>query len=1100
MKKNCNENCDLNCRMKNLLFIMKLMILTFFLGLTNLSASIITPVLASPSIKNGTKSEEGIQQPLKKEIKGKVTDAKGAPMTGATVVVKGTTVGTVTDPDGNFSLSVPSEIKSLLISFIGYESKVIQIGSQSTYSVRLEESIVGMSDVVVIGYGVQKKASVVAAISTTTNKELKARGAVTNLATAMAGQLPGVAIMERSGEPGKEDPVILIRGLSTWNGGSPLVLVDGIERRMNDVNVNEVQSVSVLKDASATAVFGVKGANGVILITTKRGELGKAKLSISFSNTIKAPSKLTGPMESFSARSWKNVAIEHEVATREDAWGYYTPQSTLLRYKKPQTEEYRYLYPNENWQDLMLKKFATDQNININVTGGTKDTKYFASVSYLHQGDILNSKGNDRGYNPEFSYNRLNFRGNLDFQLTPTTTLSSSLNGYLAQKKETMIYSNVWILHGIFRTPPDAFISQYPDGSFGRNPKDIDGSMWNPLVDLNYAGLKRSNTLFIGNDFKLDQKLDFITKGLSASGTLSFDNTFQSSGPNIRDGYDQGQVIYKYIDPSILDAKNKADSTAAVVYIPSAGGSGSTSITQGYDYLIKPWTIANEAVSNGGLLRALYYRLSLNYARSFEKHDVSALFLFSRRKVSMGGDFPSFQEDWVGRVTYAYNDKYFVEANGAYNGSEKFGPGYRFGFFPSIGAGWLLSKESFLEYDWLDKLKIRVNIGKVGNDGGIPRWGYAPSYTTGNGGNATFGNANGDITTASMLSPYTTYAEGIIANPIINWETAVKKNIGLELSIFQSKFTLDADYFQDNRRNIFMAADKRNVPIYFGAPAVPINLGETETKGFELDVVYRNRLANGLGYYIRSYVTRAKDIVIKAEDPELQPDYMKSVGFQIGQTKTQQVASVGNTWNDVYAQTGLSNNIYKLPGDYDIKDYNGDGLIDNFDNMAYGFPDSRPMNTYSTFFGLDFKNFTFMIQFYGVTNVTQAFYLNSPQARLRTEVSPLYNDYWTPEHTDAAFRSPRFLTNSYSPLGELGGYKQFDGSYLRLKTLEITYQIPEKVVKRIGASGVKLSVSGNNLYTWSEVPLDSEFGNYSWNNINAYPMLKQINFGIDVQF
>lgn len=1032
------------------------------------------------------------QQPQTREINGIITDSKGQPVIGASVVVKGTTLGKNTDIDGKFQITVPVAARTLVISFIGMKPQEVDIAGRANISVQMVDEIIGLEEVVIVGYGVQKRESVVAAITNTTEKDLQKRGGVTNIASAMAGQLPGVTILERTGEPGKEDPTILIRGQSTWNGATPLILVDGIERRMNDINVNEIQSISVLKDASATAVFGVRGANGVILITTKRGELGKAKLSVSFSNTIKAPSKITGVMESFSARSWKNVAIEHEVSTNEVSWNYYTPYETLLRYKLPQSEEYKWLYPNVNWNELISKKFATDQNVNINLRGGTEFSKYFASLAYLHQGDIFQAAGkNQEGYEPKFTYDRLNFRANIDFQLTPTTTLSSNLSGYVGQKQQTSVGSDD-IIRGLYFQAPDASIPRYPDGYYGRSPFALVNDYNNPLASMNEGGINKINSLFIGTDIKLEQKLDFI-KGLSVGATLSFDNTFGSSGPNIASDNWLGDVIYKYIDPSILTAKTKADSLNAVVFIPVTV---SQNFIQGHDVILKPWAVTNEKDFNTS--RTLYYRLALNYARSFDKHDVSALFLFSRNRNASGADFPGFREDWVGRVTYAYDGKYFAEVNGAYNGSEKFGPGYRFGFFPSVAAGWLLSKEAFMHYDWLSKLKLRANIGKIGSDAGIPRWGYLSSWKTYGdyNDNAKFGNADGTISYDAMKSPYNIYAEGTIANPVINWETAIKKDIGIEVSIFKDKFTLEADYFKDNRENIFMAASSRNVPVYFGAPAVPINVGKTVTKGFEVDLMYKNKFSNGLGYYIRSYLTRSKDLILLAEDPLLQPDYLKTSGFAIGQTKTQQIASLGNTWNDVYAQTSLSNNIYKLPGDYDIIDFNGDGLIDNFDAMPYGYPDNRPMNTYGTFLGLDYKGFSFTIQFYGITDITRYFSLSSPDVSITsaTPVSVLFGDYWTPEHTDAAFRSPRLLTNANSPIGE---YKLFDGSYLRLKTMELAYQLSDDLTRRLGLSSMRLFLNGNNLFLWSKIPEDTEYGSFGG---GLYPTFKQINIGIDVVF
>jgi len=521
-----------------------------------------------------------------------------------------------------------------------------------------------------------------------------------------------------------------------------------------------------------------------------------------------------------------------------------------------------------------------------------------------------------------------------------------------------------------------------------------------------------------------------------------------------------------------------------------------------YDWVLRPWTVASASVSTGSLRRTLNYQASLNYARTFGKHDVSALGLFMRRRDATGATFPNYREDWVSRFTYGYDNKYFAEVNGAYNGSEKFGPGYRFGFFPSLALGWVLSNERFMDYDWLYKLKVRGSIGKVGSDSGIPRWGYIGSWTAGGSNkynmtyaNALFGNTNGVINPKSaMNSPYTFYWEGTIPNPSINWETAIKKNLGIELGLFENMISFEADFFKENRKDIFMDASVRNIPYYFGAPAVPINYGQTETNGFELDLTYRKTLSNGLNYWVRQTMTRAKDLVTKAEDPPLQYDYLKTVGYQISQTKSQiRDGSIANSWDDVFAQTSLETNTYKLPGDWGILDFNGDGVINSFDSAPYGYPSNRPANTYSTYLGLGFKGLSFMIQFYGVTNITQSVDLSTPAATRKTRVNEYLMDYWTTENRDGVFMAPRMATGA-----TWGEYTRFDGSFLRLKTLEVAYNLPRKLTESMRLNSMRVFVNGNNLIYWSDLPTDLESG--SWDVYNSYPTYRVVNIGMDVQF
>ena len=1041
------------------------------------------------------------QQPERRDVSGRVLDRDGLGIPGVSIIVKGTTIGVVSDFDGNFQLKVPVGARELVFSFVGMRTQEVDITGRTTVSVTMEEESIGLQDVVVVGYGIQKKESVVGSITTAQAEALEKRGGTVNLGNALSGQLPGVTVMSRTGEPGREDPLILIRGQSTWNSASPLILVDGIERRMNDINVTEVESVSVLKDASATSVFGVKGANGVILITTKRGAKGKPKLSVSASNTFKTVSKISTMAEAFTAKNWKNAGIAHEVSVNEASWAYYMPEEHVLNYKFPQ--KYPELYPNIYWPDVMLKDYTTDQQVTLNVNGGNELTRYFASVGYTHEGDIFKSGYNEvKGYNTSYSYDRINFRGNLDFDLTSSTLFSVNLSGYTGMKTGANIFYPGWVYSSVYNLAPDIYVPRYSDGMYGYLPGNTNPP--NVLAVLNEAGVIKENRGFIGSDFKLEQKLDVITKGLSVNGRISFDNYFGSVGPNIIDGGNQGQAMFKYVDPAILNAVTRADSLAAISYFYPNGALP----VNDYDWILRPWRINPESPTSGALRRSIFYQLSMNYNRSFGVHDVGGLFLFSRRKDATGANFPSFQEDWVGRVTYAYNEKYLLEVNGAYNGSEKFGPGYRFGFFPSLAAGWMISNEQFLSHlDWLTKLKVRGSIGMVGSDAGIPRWGYLDSWITGDNrvlrfgtvGQAYFGANDGFFsgtwTPQSLYSIYPAFREGTIANPDINWETALKKNIGIELSLFENMLAVEADYFHDRRDNIFMTSNRRNIPDYFGAPPVPANIGKTKTTGIEVDATHRYKLTNNLGYWVRFSATRARDVVLKAEDPEGYPAYQKTQGFAIGQTKTQIRSDIATNWDDVYAQTSLENNQYKLPGDWDIIDFDGDGLITTYDNIPYGFPNNRPQNTYSSFLGIDFKNFSFMVQFYGVTNITQVIKPgnDTPKLEPQSNLSELSVDYWTPLNPNAAFRAPRVGTSS--PIGE---FYHFDGSYLRLKTAEIAYSMPKALLSHIGLSSMRVYVNGNDLLFWSDLPFDNERG--SLDMTAAYPKLKHINVGVDISF
>ena len=1046
-----------------------------------------------------------IQQPAKKQITGRVVDALGEAIIGANIIETGTTNGTVTDIDGKFSLSVEDNA-TIRISYIGYLEQSINTVERTSFNITLLEDTQALEEVVVVGYAVQKKESLVGAVSKLKGEVLESRGGVTNLSTALTGQIPGVTIIEGSGEPGRDDPEIIIRGMSTWNSSAPLILVDGIERKMNDIRPKDVATISVLKDASATAVFGVKGANGVILITTKRGTLGKPTLSFTANTAIKTISKLNLLMDSYDARKFKNEGIEREVNFSESTWDYYTPMEELEFFKKPQVAPYTYLYPNVDWVDIITRDFQVSSSFGMDLRGGTDFVKYFVSLGYSNDGDILNSTfQDDRGYRPGFGYSRFNFRNNLDFTLTKTTTLSANLTGYVGRQKGNYadsgiepqqgqhgpLYTSAPITSSLYFTAPDALYPKYDDGFYGMGQDGLGGT--NPLALLDRGGVRYTNRNHIGADIKLEQKLDFIIPGLSTNLNVSWDGYAASNGPGISESSNSGMAQYQYISPEILLAYTREDSLRAIQRYNSLNLVGINE----FDFTIRPWQPVAESVLSGYLQRSLFYQASLNYSRVFGKHAVTGLALFNRREDAMGSVFANYREDWVGRLTYDYDGRYMGEVNGAYNGSEKFGPDYRFGFFPSAAVGWNISNESFMKnVIWLDILKIRGSIGKIGSDAGIPRWSYLSSWIKGTG--------MGQYVTVPMHqfflgqneaifinSPYTAYYEGTIANPAIRWETSIKKNIGVDFAAFNNSLTLEMDFYKEDRTDIFLSSSQRNVPEYFGAPAIPANLGETTTKGYEISVGYRKENYTGFGYSFLVSLTSATDKILAMEDPILMDAYLKREGFQIGQPKTTLNAGFMNNWDDVYASTPASTNMdWRLPGDWDMVDYNGDGL-DTWDAVPWGYP-VRPQNTYSAHLTFSYKKLSLLLQFYAINKTNLDVFPQQAEPYRHTAVAAWLDDYWTPENTDASFRAPRvgYKTDIYN-------YNLFNGSYVRLKTAEIAYLLDNEWIKSAGVSALRLFINGNNLLYWSTMPMDTE---RNFSSADTYPRYKQFNMGLEISF
>ncbi|MDE6741854.1 MAG: SusC/RagA family TonB-linked outer membrane protein, partial [Muribaculaceae bacterium] len=698
-------------------------------------------------------------------VKGNVVDESGEPLIGVTVRVDGTSIGAATDIDGNFSINVPNIKKDhLLFGYVGMADQKIAVNGRTVINVTMKEDSALLDEVVVVGYGQQKKASVVGAIATTSGATLAKTGGVSSIGAALTGNLPGVTTMASSGMPGEEDPQIVIRGQTSWNGSDPLVLVDGIERPMNSVDIQSVESISVLKDASATAVYGVKGANGVILITTKRGQEGRAEIGVSVNAAMKVVSKLPGHEGSPEALYMRNRIIERELGLQPDSWVSMTPMDIIEKYRNPANLEEAERYPNVDWQKELFKDHAMAYNPNINVRGGTKFVKYYAALDYLHEGDLYREYNVGRGYKGGFGYNRINFRSNLDFTITPTTNLKVNLSGSHGEKKAPWgLGGNDWattqLWSAAYSSPPDAFLPIYSDGTWGYYPSNTQGAP-NSMQQVATGGVGYTTTTRINTDFTLEQDLKFITPGLRASAMISWDNNMQEVNRGIWENWYSPQM--KWIDPVT------GETTWAQTKEPN-----------GLEYSEDlKWSTRAGEINQWATNRYLFYQAQLFYGRQFGKHDVTAMGVFNRNEMTFGSDFTRYREDWAFRATYNFDERYFAEFNGAYNGSEKFGRDYRFDFFPSGAVGWRISEEQFMKWSrgWLDNLKVRYSIGEVGDDSAGGRFLYMTQWSAG--GNANF-FPNGD-------SPYTWYKESQQGNPNIHWEKAIKQNLGIDFNIYNS--------------------------------------------------------------------------------------------------------------------------------------------------------------------------------------------------------------------------------------------------------------------------------------------------------------------------
>ncbi|MBP5338719.1 MAG: TonB-dependent receptor [Prevotella sp.] len=1026
-------------------------------------------------------------------IKGTVTDSNGEGLIGASVVVKGnTSLGTITDFDGNFRLNVPSEQSVVVISYVGMVTKEVKVGKQRNIKVALADNT-KLDEVVVVGYGQQKKASVVGAITQTTGEVLERAAGIGSVSAALTGNLPGIATIASSGQPGEEDPRIYIRGAAAWNqDAQPLILVDGVKREIKAVDISSVATVSVLKDASATAVYGVEGANGVILITTKRGVEGKARIDVGFNATLKAVSKLPRKYDSYDGYMLRNQAIEHELALGgAGSWAYYRPQTFINLFRnqdgtvKPNyTADGNYLgdysqaerYPNIDWQDEMFKSTALSYNANLNFSGGTQAVKYFVAFDFQNEGDMTRIWDNNQGYEGGYAYNRLNVRSNLDFQITKTTQFRVSLAGSNAQQKTPRYYygnSGEWFQQqnwaGAYRMPPNVYPVRFSNGAWGWS-RLAASNMANSCMNVSTAGYELKTITRIFTDFSLEQDLKFITPGLIARGTISWDNQFNEGdrGINAAGGSHVNNTAYIIPEDGQLLFENE-------IYAQT-----------GFDFYEKrDWS--TQAGSVNYTSRATEMSLQLFWARQLGIHNISLMGNWKRRINAGNADLENRREDWVFRTTYDLMGKYFAEFNGAYNGSQRFSPDNRFAFFCSGAAGWMISEEKFMqplkEKGIIDMFKIRGSIGEIGDDSSGARWAYLTGWEVAGPYAMNLDHSN---------SPFTGYKEATIAQPDLRWATVRKKNLGFDYAFLNGMFAGSFDWFRDDRYDIFISGADRSVPSYYGAAMTPdINKGKIKNTGFEIELRFNKVLKNGMRFWANTNYTYAHNVIKLKDDPELIPSYRKAQGYSQGQYHSYIDNGYISTYDELYSTPEREKDDETiLIGDHYIVDFNGDGKVDETNDQApYGYTEN-PEHTYNATIGWEWKGFSCFAQLYGVTGVTRDVGLPSFGDQLLT----VYDNgtWWNPEQGGGEVVVPRFTTQvSYND----GTQYLYDGSYFRLKNVEVAYTWTKGWIKKLGFSSLKIYLNGNNLFLITKMPDDRE-SNYGWSGGGgAYPTVRRYNFG-----
>lgn len=1030
-------------------------------------------VLKKETASVSTVSQEG-------SIRGLITDGDGNPIIGATVQVKGRTDGVITDIDGRYIIKAPVG-STLVFSYIGYNTEEVKVKDNSPINVRMIESSVSLDDVVVIGYGQQKKESVVSSLNTITSKELSMP--TRSLSNNLAGQIAGVLAVQRTGEPGKDNSEFWIRGISSFAGGtSPLILVDGVPRSMNDITVDEIESFTVLKDASATSVYGAEGANGVVLITSKRGVAQKPTLDVRAEFSVATPTRLPNMLGSYDYLTLFNEANWESLGN---------PTTWIKPYSDEVLELYRTgadpdLYPDADFLSL-LKNNTHNERVTLNLRGGSERVKYFVSGAFYNENGIFDSKAIDK-YDANIGLSRYNIRSNVDIAVTKTTDLSVDMSGQYIESSYPGVGTSD-IFTNIFRYAPHQFPLIFSDGKFSETPTYNGGEHRNPYNMLNETGYQRNWNAFLQSKITLNQKLDFITKGLSLKLIGSFDASYASS------------------------TKRTKKPTSYRMVLNAEGEKEYVLVDEGQPNLTDP---SGNGTSGQ---KQIYLEASLNYDRTFnEVHDVKALALYMQKdRQSQGSGLPYKKQSFVARVSYGYDNRYLLESSFGLTGSENFAKGYRYGIFPSIGAAWYVSNESFMKgiEDVINKLKIRASYGLTGNDNvGGARFPYRGTLTT-NAPGYSYGFADGAGGGAAN-SPGNGIIEGTFAAPYLSWEIEEKKNIGLDLGLLRGRIDMSIDFFKNDRRDILM--QRKTISAMTGFRQAPFqNFGRMSNSGIDGNVIFKQNI-NDIALMFRGNLTYAKNKIVEYDEVKPKYAYQTYTGQSLG--KPLLYIDDGLYTDDDFIITTnpadgsktyeLKESLPKpaalvMPGDIKYKDLNGDGKIDSYDRTYnHGYYSENPEWVYG--FGIqgDYKGFYAGVFFQGVANCSVNLaggtfipFAGGDIYAVRKEALTSHWSSRNPTNQNVIF--PRLHSDSFNHNAFASTWWYRSGNFIRFKNLEFGYNFDSKILQNHWVKKARIYIQGNNLAVWDDIKMwDPELGSAS--SGQQYPINMTWTVGLELGF
>lgn len=1000
-------------------------------------------------------------------VTGVVTDAQKEPLIGVNVAVKDVPgLGAITDINGKYKISI-EPYQRLIFSYVGFDKVEVLIKEQRVVNVSMKESAASsLDEVVITGTGVQKKLTVTGAITTVNVSDLT-HTANGNVVNALAGNVAGVLAMQTSGQPGRNTSEFWIRGISTFGAStSALVLVDGFERDLDDVNIEDIESFSVLKDASATAIYGSRGANGVVLITTKHGKAGKinidAKVETSYNTRTITPKFVDG----YTYATMMNEAR----ITRNQEPIYQQDELDLLRMGLDPD-----LYPNVDWTDLLLKDGAMTYRANVNMNGGGSTARYFVSLSYLKEDGMYKTDETLRkDYNTNANANTWNYRLNTDIDITKTTLLKVGVSGSLKKYNEPGLSGDVW--KSLMYQNPISVPVMYSNGCV---PAYGTGDRTNPWVLATQTGYKEHWENTIQSNLTLEQKLDFITQGLKFVGRFGFDTWNKNNIDRIK-------------WPEQYKAQRFRDENGNLVF----------------DRVTEEQKMKQTSSAEGN--RNEIFEAELHYDRGFKEHHVGGLLKFNQdSKVFTVGTGEDIKKGiarrhlgLAGRVSYNWNYRYFADFNFGYNGSENFADGHRFGFFPAVSAAWNVAEEPIIKKNlkWMNMFKIRYSFGKVGNDVlkiGDDEYRFPYLYTIGDGSGYTWADYN-------YNNSYSGKRYTDLASNYATWEIATKHDLGVDLALFNDKFTATVDYFHEQREGIWM--ERKYLPSIVGLGSNPrANVGKVLSEGFDGNFAFREKI-NKVDITVRGNITYSQNTILEKDEENNVYPYQMERDYRVNQAKGLIALGLFKDYDDIRNSPKQEFGTVQ-PGDIKYKDVNGDGVVNDGDKVAIGAT-TKPNMIYGFGISASWKGLDVNVHFQGAGKTS--FFIEGATVHTFSAgewgniLSDVANSNRWIDHEISGTMATENPNASYPRLsygGNSNNYRQStfwlrNGSYLRLKTLELGYSIPKPLVNKIRFNNIRLFLRGSNLLTFSSFKLwDPELGSSTG---TEYPLAKSLTLGLSV--